>query len=148
MNEQERLHAAIEKGVPLTTTKDAWRALIRQEEYKKSEYTMIQELYYSNKTEIDFLTTLSAAEKTEYKKQKTAIDTVIDKRMEYVKLFMYENKTTKEYALFTAAMKSGMGIKKIEKILADSKTYYDMNQTGTDQYITGCIDIDDYKTKY
>ncbi|MEI6774648.1 MAG: hypothetical protein WCL18_07910 [bacterium] len=73
---------------------------------------------------------------------------MINKRLEYIKWSMYENRTSKDYKEFVAAMKSGMGIKKIEKILADSQTYYDMNQIGTDQYMAGCATIDEYKTKY
>lgn len=132
----------------LTTTEDAWKALLRQEEYKKVEYNMIKWWYDSGKTEEEYKKTLSADEVKEYEAQKAAINKVITKRLEYVKLFMYENKTTKEYKEFVSAMKSGMGMKKIEKILADSKTYYDMQQTGTDQYITGCTTIDEYTTKY
>jgi hypothetical protein len=40
----------------------------------------------------------------------------------------------------------------VEKILADSKVYYDMQQTsdedGNEQYVTGCTTVDTYKTAY
>lgn len=149
MNEQERAHAIIEKWGALTTVKDARRALIRQEEYKKSEYIMIQQLQVSDKTEAEFLETLTAEEKTEYTKQKTALNAVIEKRLEYVKKFMYEKDNKSQWYLsLVSSIKSSLGIKKIEKILADSKVYYEMGQTWDDQYVTGCTTIEDYKTKY
>jgi hypothetical protein len=51
---------------------------------------------------------LSAEDLKEYELQKTAMNLVTTKRLEYVKLSMYENKTSKEYKEFVSAMKSGM----------------------------------------
>ncbi|MFZ2719046.1 MAG: hypothetical protein WAZ12_04610, partial [Candidatus Absconditicoccaceae bacterium] len=136
-----------EKG-KLTTTEDARKALVWQEEYKKPEYNMIRQGYDTGKTEEEYKKTLSDTDLSEYEKQKIAMNIIINKRLEYIKLFMYQNENTKEYKGFVSAMKSGMGIKGIEKILADSKTYYEMNQVGDKQYINGCKDIEDYKSKY
>lgn len=146
MNESTRKKAAREKGAEITTAKDAWKVLIRQEEYEKQEYSMIQQLYYSDLTEEEFLKTLTAEEAKTYQEQKTAINKVIDIRFSYIQ--RYTDPKTKEYQEFTTAMTSSMGIKKVEKIIADSKTYYDMQQTGPDQYIAWCTDIHDYKKKF
>ena len=132
----------------LTTTEDARKALIRQEEYTKADYHLIQRWFASDQGEDEFKKTLSAKDLAEYGKQKTAINAVIDTRMKYIKKFMYENKTSKEHQLFISAMKNNLWIKAIEKILADSKVYHDMQQTWTDQYITGCTTVEAYKTAY
>jgi len=91
---------------------------------------------------------LSASDLAAFEKEKKQINNVIDIRMAYIKKFMYENKNNKEYKTFVAAMKDNMGIKMIEKILADSKTQYEMQQTGPDQYITGSTTIDAYTKNY
>ncbi len=137
----------IEKA-ELNTTEDARKALIWQEEYIKTDYPFIQQGFASGKTEDEFKKTLSAEDLATYEKEKTAINAVIDSRMAYITNFMYKNKTSKEYISFVSAMKNNMGIKMIEKILADSKVYHDMQQTWADQYITGCTTIDTYKTTY
>ncbi len=134
--------------VKLTTTEDARKALLRQEEYRKSEYTLIQQGYASWALEEEYKKTLSATDLAEFEKQKSALNTVIGKRLEYVRLHMYENKGTKEYQSFISALKSGMGIKRIEQVLADSKMYMEMKNAWSDQYVPGCGSINEYKQKY
>lgn len=146
MNESTRKKAAREKGAAITTTIDARKTLIRQEEYQKSAYPLLQQLHGSNLTEEEFLKVLTAEETKMYQEQKAAIAKVIDKRFAYIQ--PYTKKDTKQYQEFSGAMTNSMGIKKIEKILADSKTYYDMQQTSPEQYVTWCTDIHEYQKKF
>jgi len=92
----------------LTTTEDAWKALIRQEEYTKDSYSLLQERFASGKTEDEFKKTLSADDLTKYEQQKKDINAVIDKRMEYVSKYMDKSTSAAEYQQLVSAMKSGV----------------------------------------
>ena len=131
------------KREPLTTTGDAWRALVWQEEYQK--FPLMVKCFASGKVESEYIQTLSTAEQTTFKKEKDDLNIIINKRMEYIKNFMHEKKWTPQYLLFVSKMKNNLWIKAIETILAESKAYYQMGQTGADQYVTWAKNITEYK---
>ena len=161
-NVSSRLYASVKKGgtsraeyyllpygmltakkEPLTTTGDAWRALVWQEEYQN--FPLIAKCFGSGKGEDAFIQKLSTEEKTTFKQQKDTLNGIINKRMEYIKNFMHEKKWTPEYLSFVAAMKNNLWIKAIENILTESKVYYQMWQTGPEQYIMGAKSPVEYK---
>ena len=78
------------KREPLTTTGDAWRALVWQEEYQK--FPLMVKCFASGKVEGEYIQTLSTAEQTTFKKEKDDLNIIINKRMEYIKNFMHEKK--------------------------------------------------------
>ena len=128
---------------PITTTKEARQALIWQEEYEK--FPLIAEEFFTGKSGDDYLNTLDGTKQAEYKKQQKELDSIIAKRMEYIQAYVYEKKGTSEYNNFVSAMKNNLGIKAIEKILTESKTYYTLGLRWPEQYITGAKNIQEYK---
>jgi len=134
------------KKEKLTTTGDAWRSLIWQEEYSK--FPSVVKCFNSWKSEEEFSKTLNPSDQITLKKEIQDLNTIVDKRMEYVKNYMYEKKWTPEYISFVAAMKNNLWISAVERVLTDSKVYYQMGKTNPDQYVTGAKNVVEYKKQF
>ncbi len=120
-----------EKGRPLTTIEDAWRALIWQEWLENWEYSLIQQQQAQHLSDEEFKKTLDAQQLTLYTQQTEKLSSLVDLRLSYIK----QQQVSPDFA-------------SIEQILADSQTFACMKDTSSDQYISGCSTISEYQQKY
>lgn len=132
----------------IQTVQDWLRALIWLEEYDNSEYYLLQKWYESGLSQEEFCKNLDAQNLDLYNKQVEIINKKIDIRMEYIKKYMYQNKSSKEYQKFINDIETGKWISALEQILAESELYANMKDDSKDQYVLWCSDIQDYKKKY
>ena len=116
---------------------DAWSALLWQEELEAGGYPLLQQWQNSGRPEAEFTRWLPADKATEYAEQTQKITSIINKRLEYIRQYMYENGDPQQIQSFAQAMKGAQGLSFIDNVVAQSKVYYLKADQSSDQYITG-----------
>lgn len=132
------------------TLEDAWEALIFQEECEVGWYDKIQQYYSSGKSEENFLKELSEEDKNDYNEQKQELEWIIKVRMDYIKKYIKEDRSSPEYLYMKRKLESNQWISYVEQVLADSKVYATLQWEIDNPYVENykTLDVAWYKEAY
>lgn len=140
----------------INTFKDAWEALIFQEEidkYSKSllsnkySFSIISSWYYSGLIREDFYKKLSKEDKNKRNEEWRVMENLINNRMTYVNKFIKKNIDNKKYLEFMENIKKSLGISYIEKILWESDVYSEIKNPENEYIKWFNWSIEEYKNK-
>ncbi|MCF7835407.1 hypothetical protein K9M48_05195 [Candidatus Gracilibacteria bacterium] len=142
------------KGI--NTFKDAWEALIFQEEidkYSKNllsskySFSIISNWYYSGLIREDFYKKLSKEDKDKRDNEWSTMENIINDRMIYVNKFIKKDIDNKKYLEFMENIKKSSGISYIEKILGESDVYSEIKNPENECIKGFTGSIEEYKNK-
>ncbi len=144
---------AEESGTELNTMEDAREALIYQEEVLEWWYNELQYYYFSWENQETYENNLKEEDEQRfenYTKQKEDMENVISIRMEYIKKYVNEDKSSAEYNKMADMVQKNKWIDFVQDVLADSKVYYHLKQENPDEYLSNYKDLDVawYKSAY
>ena len=85
-----------------------------------------------------------------YQEQSLKIYAIVDKRLEYIRQYMYESKNAQQMASFIKAMSGSQGLSFVDRVVAQSKVYYLKSDQSQDQYLLGFENktVDEYIKAY
>ena len=85
-----------------------------------------------------------------YQEQSLKIYAIVDKRLEYIRQYMYESKNAQQMASFIKAMSGSKGLSFVDRVVAQSKVYYLKSDQSQDQYLLGFENktVDEYIKAY
>lgn len=136
----------------IDTHKDAWEALIYQEELLSNKYPKLQakiNSWKSNEEYESFLKESSPESYEDYVKEKEDMEKTINIRMEYIKPYMIENNSS-EYNKMISMVQAGNWIEFIEQVLSDSDVYRYIKTDNENTYIENYknMGVEEYKEAY
>ena len=134
----------------IDTMEDAWEALIYQEEIMNWGYYLLQWYYSSWEKEETYKNNLNEEDKKQYEEQKKKMENIIKIRMEYIKIYVKEDKSSKEYNEMKMALLNNQWVEYVEQLLADSNVYAYLKSDDENAYIQNYkeLNVETYKEAY